>query len=96
MLTATISYQCRRSQGLVQENVWGSPQLAVHRTALSTPVFFDPHRAAIPPTLLYVEWDVKLYSLNSPHVPPVCLAVSNGDVHSLGKRLVYPAAGHSR
>jgi len=40
-------------------------------------------------TFQHVEWDVKLYSLTHPR------AVGNGDIHSLGKRLVCPAASAS-
>ena len=74
--------------------------MAVQPMALSTPVFFDPGRAAYTcPTnnRLYVKWDVPLSSTQSlsPHKPPVRRVVGNADVHSLSKHLVYPAASAS-
>ena len=51
-------------------------QLAVQPTALSTPVFVDLHSAAFPRAwndLLYVEWDIKFYTLTHPCTArPLC------------------------
>ena len=66
-----------------QKNAWGAPLAAMHTTAghptqteLSTLVFFDPcHAAYLCPRndVLYVEWDVKLYSLLTPRAArPSC------------------------